>query len=269
MKIEHNIALSVDRKAKADFANLGIDLEDGFSNFKICESDERWPQVSKLAKQYEAIDTATTKFTTQELKSADNLTMSATWHHGYPEPSDDNGFIGQVYDTSDYCPSCGTGLNQKSPFKMKGEPKWGAKGILQLNWVFEDFFVKPQVWKNVFQPFGIGCKDVLNAKSNKPLETVVQLIIPDSVNSFDLENYPYETCSKCGIDKFFPITRGWFPSLKVQKGDPMFKAKNYFGSGANARKMVVVSQEMYLSIQASKLKGVYFTPLRKVKIIGN
>jgi hypothetical protein len=145
---------------------------------------------------------------------------------------------------------------------MKGEPKWGAKGITQLNWVFDEFFVKPEVWETVFRPFGVECKEVLHARSDKILETVVQLVIPDSTVSFELTNYPLETCPKCKADKYIPITRGYFPPLSNPNDAEIFRPQAYFGSGGGSFRAVVISQELYLSILSNKLKGVSFTPLQ-------
>ncbi|MEJ2042136.1 MAG: hypothetical protein P8X89_02555 [Reinekea sp.] len=48
MKITHNIAFSVDERLKRKFAEFGIDLDIGFDNFKICESDSRWSDIKEL-----------------------------------------------------------------------------------------------------------------------------------------------------------------------------------------------------------------------------
>ena len=48
MKIIHNIALSVSASAKKDFDAIGIVLHEGFSNFKIDESDENWMKAHEL-----------------------------------------------------------------------------------------------------------------------------------------------------------------------------------------------------------------------------
>jgi len=67
------------------------------------------------------------------------------------------------------------GLVQKAPFRMRGEPKWGTKHILQMNWVFDEFFVRIEVWDKVFRKFGIEKLPVVQHKTDKPLESVVQL----------------------------------------------------------------------------------------------
>jgi hypothetical protein len=38
---------------------------------------------------------------------------------------------------------------------MKREPKWGHRGILQLNWVFDEFFVQVGEPASVFQAVGV------------------------------------------------------------------------------------------------------------------
>ena len=44
------------------------------------------------------------------------------------------------------------GAKQVSPFRMKESPNWGRRSILQMNWLFDEYFVKPEVWNAVFQP---------------------------------------------------------------------------------------------------------------------
>lgn len=263
MKITHNFALSVSKKIQREFQSIGISLEEEFSSFKIDESDEKWSAASRLVQKYDAVDTVMTKFSAKELKSTNKLRMVADWHHGYPEPSDDFGYLESTYDIANYCKSCGTGLVQKAPFRFAKEPKWGTKNILQLNWVFDEFFIRSEIWEKVFKPLGIQCGDVLHDRSSKKIENVVQLIIPEANVSLKLESSPSESCRVCGRVKYLPITRGFFPSLDGGTESTIFKTTNYFGSGAEAHKAVVISKAFYLLLLEYKLKGVSFAPLLK------
>ena len=51
---------------------------------------------------------------------------------------------------------------------MKAEPKWGRRGVLQLNWVFDEYFATPEVWASFFEPHGIECRPVMNTRGAAP-----------------------------------------------------------------------------------------------------
>lgn len=262
MKILHNIALSVSEESQKKFKELGIELELGFSSFKIEENSDAWSQVKELVNKYDAVDTASTKFTKQELDSSGLLALNSTWHCGYPEPSQDFGYLSETYDLSNYCQECGVGKLQMNSFRFRGEPKWGAKSFLQTNWVFDEYFVLPSVWEKVFKPLNIDCREVLHYKTGKPLSTVVQLAIASSDLSLSDQNLPHETCSSCTRKKYLPITRGFFPRIEGCLGNPLMRMKESFGSGSLSYNPVIVSNNLFETITHLRLKGIAFTPVQ-------
>lgn len=216
-----------------------------------------------MIKKYDITYLTKTKFTLKEKKLAKNLEMIPTWYHGYPEPSDDFSYRETTYDIKMYCKECGSGKVQNAPYRLKKEPRWGRRGIMQLNWIFDEFFVRPEVWAHIFKPFDIKCREVLHIKTGKKLETVVQLIIPQEDVELNLDEYLSETCTKCNVKRYLPINRGFMPSLKTPVNRPIFKSKEYFGSGHSSTKAVIVSNELFKSINEKKLKGVDFKPLKQ------
>jgi hypothetical protein len=265
MKIIHRISLlAISEDLKQKYASLGIDVNTQV--FEMDESDARWPVVSQILQEHKTIHPVYTKFTQQECTEADLLVLWPTWHCGYPMPDNDFGYRNLTYDPHDRCTKCGRGAIQKTPFRMKGEPRWGKNHILQLNWIFDEYFVKPEVWEQVFRPFGIDIVPVVRNKTGQGLETVVQLKI-DCIVESDLRSsgLPYEKCEKCHQVKYLPHTRGMFPPFTYMgKGPkPIFKTKEYFGSGGIANREVIVSQQLYAAIAAAKLKGVSFMPVAK------
>jgi hypothetical protein len=123
-----------------------------------------WPQVGAWIVANDALDIVRTEFSNAEIESAEWLRMRGEWHHGYPLPREELGYLIATYDLSEYCMECGVGAKQVAPFRMRGEPKWGRRGILQLNWVFGEYFVKPSVWRDVFEPHHIPYRSVIDAK---------------------------------------------------------------------------------------------------------
>ncbi len=137
--------------------------------------------------------------------------------------------------------------------------------MLQLNWVYDEYFALPAVWREVFLPFGIGCLPVLNHRTGDELQTVVQLeiteIAPSPLSIGD--EYPSEVCGSCGRRKYVPITRGFFPSFAKGPSFPICRTQEYFGSGASGWRAIVSDRAVCRAVRAHKLSGVTFVPLRR------
>ncbi len=207
-----------------------------------------------------AVDIVSTHFSKEELAAARWLALEPSWHHGYPQPDEGRfGYREVTCEVADFCEQCGIGLRQKAPFRMKSEPKWGRNGILQLHWVFDEFFVRPEVWSTVFHPNGVGCRPVLDAKGAE-LKTVVQLVIQEEVDVV-VEDLATEHCAHCGRVKSLPVTRGAFPPLANEPSARMAKTREYFGSGASAHRGVLVSQEVARALAAKKVRGASVRPV--------
>jgi rRNA maturation protein Nop10 len=264
MRIVHRISINSSRTYSDELAALGVFVEsDGLlMTFEIDETDERWPELKDWVSLRRAVDHISTKFSRRELDEADWLELVPDWHHRYPQPREDEfGYREATYDLSEHCEECGVGLRQNAPFQMKAEPNWGRRGILQLNWVFDEFFVTPKVWHAVFEPCGVGCRPVTNRRGDE-LKTVVQLVAEEEVE-IATAGLRSETCGKCGRVKFLPITRGPFPALKgVPKGE-LAKTVEWFGSGGSAHKSVLVSQRVRQALLEPKVRGASVEPVAK------
>jgi len=140
---------------------------------------------------------------------------------------------------------------------MTGEPRWGRRGIMQLNWVFDEYFVRPDVWTAVFEPLGIACRPVTNRRGIE-LQTVVQLVVEEEV-PLQPAGLPAETCGTCGRVKYLPVTRGPLPPLRTDPAAPMAKTREYFGSGARAFHKVLVSRPVARSLRDRGVRGASFT----------
>lgn len=267
MKIVHTITVH-ERKAEAFWA-VGIELPRSASHlitavtFQITEDDPRWQKVAQLVKEVGALDIGSTTFSAAELSNAKYLAMLPSWHHGYPQPEndeDDFAYLKATYDLRKYCNVCGVGAKQIAPFRMKKAPRWGRKSILQLNWVFDEYFVKPDVWDLLFRPLGIKCRSVVLDKTGAVMDSAVQLEISEMV---DLEMghhpYPYEDCLTCHRRKFDPQVIGFFPPPQTTNSN-LFKSTQYFGSGARAYRQVLGSSALYRSIDVARLAGLEFQP---------
>jgi hypothetical protein len=281
VKIHHSIFVLRDISEQV-FSGCGIQFkQDGrFEECDITEDDPRWPRVAEAFSRYQEIsdafrgfaipgsnagDRVWTEFSDEERKRAPFLEMGA-WYHGYPQPQDYKPdarskidklpYLRQTYDFSEACGKCWTGRKQTAPFRMKKSPAWGRRSILQLDWVTDEFFVKPDVYESIFRPLGIGFRPVLLHKNGAELDTVVQLVI-DAIAEVQVRGIPLErVCAGCGEKDYHRSTRGFSPSPQHTK-PPVFKSRQVF-NGYNRR--VYVSNGLYRKIVDAKLKGADFAP---------
>lgn len=262
MKIVHRISIFVTQEIREDLSAIGISASYGFTTFEVDESHDSWPLVEAWIVRHQAVDIVQTIFSKKEIDSANWLELVPSWHHGFPQPNEDkSGYLQVTFDLAEYCKCCGIGARQKASFQMKSEPKWGKNSILQLNWVFDVFFVPPEIWKVVFEPFGVPCRPVLDNKGAE-LKTVVQLA-PETEVDVDTEGLAKEACSCCGQTKFSPTTRGPFPSLVSKPMAHMAKTRQNFGSGASAHRRVLISNDIASMLIKHKVRGVVFRPVEE------
>lgn len=144
MRIIKHIGCNFDAESQAELDRIGISVSLGIDAFELDESDRRWDLIQPWLSRRHPVVTTRTLFTQAELGNATYLNMVASWHHGFPMPDLDDGYLECTYDTTNMCIECGIGASQRAPFRMSGEPKWGRNDILQLNWVFDAFFVTPR-----------------------------------------------------------------------------------------------------------------------------
>ena len=270
MKIVHRLSFRASRARQAELRLLGVDVAVAMASaapsgesLVSCEVDEghpAWSSIQARLSEWGAVDIVRTEFSKEELRSADWLNLVPDWHHGYPQPrAEVSGYLAATYDLTDWCDRCGIGKKQVAPFQMKAEPKWGKRGILQLNWVFDEFFVTPDVWNKVFEPHGLNRRPVQNV-AGRELATVVQLVVERSVEVVT-DGLKWEQCGKCNRRKYLPVVRGPFPSLDGHANGEMLRTSVYFGSGASANTCVVVSKALAASIWAYGLRGASMVPV--------
>ena len=142
---------------------------------------------------------------------------------------------------------------------MKAEPKWGRNSILQLNWVFDEYFVTPALWAEVFRPRAIGYRPVTTRKGTE-LATVVQLVVSEEVDVIT-QGLAREPCANCGRTKYRPVVRGESAPLATEPVGHMARTKQFFGSGASAHRGVIVSQELAAALRELNVRGASVRPV--------
>ena len=246
----------------AELALLGVEVATtGLVTFQVDEMHPSWPELRVWIARRRAADVVTTAFSGEELAAARSLELVPDWQHGYPQPDESIGYLTATYDLTEYCATCGVGLRQAAPFQMKGEPAWGRRDVLQLNWVFDEFFVTPRIWLAVFESFGVERRIVMTPRGDE-LETVVQLVIDDEVD-IATEGLEPHACSSCGRTKYNPVARGPFPRILSEPGGALAKTRQWFGSGSAAHHRVVVAQEVRRALDAKNVRGVSYRPVER------
>lgn len=266
MEIVHHfgIRLSCDAE-RQEFADIGIDLQIGdrvpsgsiITSFEIGEHDPRWKNAQRVAAKFQITQFARTQFVQSEFDAATSLCMFASSHRGYPEPSEKREFLAATFDLSDHCTKCGIGRRQIGPFQLRSAPVL-KRSIMQLNWIFDEYFVSHEVWNAVFEPLGIGCWPVVLDRRGEEIGSVVQLRISNHAD-LNLDESNAAACPTCGRTKTRMNLRGFCPE-PVNVPAPIFKSTQFFGSDGAAFNRVLVSSPLYKEIKKARLRGAEFYP---------
>jgi hypothetical protein len=263
MQIVHRVSFSSSTEIRGELLRLGhVVPSEGFVAIDVDEADANWSEIAAWITRRGAVDIASTRFTAEEIRSASWHELVPSWHQGYPQPEEDFGFLKITYNLASYCDACGTGAKQMAPFRMRKEPKWGRNGILQLNWIFDEFFVTPEVWKRVFDPLGVAAREVVDAKG-RTLEGAVQLSVATEVE-LDRQSLYATSCPSCRRTKYLPHTRGRFPGLKAVPSNHIARTIEEFGSGPSAARRVVVSAALASALTSQGVRGAELRPVDNV-----
>ncbi len=275
MKIVHRFAynfgknnISLCNKLVNDLCNYGIECDIELSPLVVFDMEEGccyWDEVIQRVKDIGfCVNFIKTTFSKKEMSSKDFFALDSSWHHGYPMPDDDFGYKNITYDPESCCKTCYIGKIQQAPFRMRIEPQWGTRHAMQLNWVFDELFIRREVWQTHFRPLGIDCIPVIHHKKRMELESVVQLKIDEiSPVPLKLDGFNLEICPDCGRQRYEceNLSRGFFPEFNRNMDCDIVKTKEWFGSGHSSSRRIIVSKKIYQIIQENKLKGFRFTPM--------
>lgn len=264
MKIIHRVGINPDDYQRRTLRELGIELPTSDNPYtsavtlELEEQSEEYKKLKPYIESWQLFDAVGTIFSTEDLESAKLLGFRDCWANGYPMPDNNGGYKEITYDRADYCKECGIGLVQKAPFRLKKEPNWGKKKMFMLNWVYDEIFVKKDLYEEVFKKYGMETMPVLLYKKETIIADTVQLLIPATDISLKLESYSYEVCNVCNRKRYNLINKGKFPFFEQEITDRhFFKSKEYFGTGANARKYIFLSSEIRTELLEQKVKANY------------
>lgn len=262
MKIKYKATFWVDNDSKAmikELKELGMVFKkDEYKVIEFNDDDTDSELLKKIFKQYNIDLERRSIFSDKDKLDSQYLRLQATWHFGYPQPEDN--YLVYSYDLSNYCNECGIGKKQIKSLRFSKEPKWGQRHFLQLNWIFDEYFVPPLVYSNIFKSLNVNSKEVINHKKNIPFENVCQLEIPTVESNLIIDNCDFEICKKCSRKKYKPILVGSYPALKNHTNLNIFKTREFFGSGARAFNLVYINNHFYKELVSKNVNGLNFIP---------
>lgn len=214
--------------------------------------------------------------------------LYSTGHFGYPQPEDT--WESAVYDTAGYCPRCGIGGVQRRPFRFRSEPKASHSQFIQLNWVFDEFFVRPEV-RPALEMAGINGASfgpALRHRTVEPLAEVEQLIVlsllPGGLVTEGLQTvtckagneesslseapqhtlrYPPGT-PYCGRVKYHHPPTLRFRAAAFAQAPDLVKSAEWFGSGGEAFRAVLASARVVALAKQRRWRGLKWKPVELI-----
>lgn len=257
MKILHRISFNNDEKAARMASEiLGREIGPGLQTVVVDENMRGAQEFIKYTVECDLLDIVTTEFTKSEIANSNHVVIRSKWIKGYPQPFDDSGYYLQTYgrEASERCPEIG---RQIGPFRIESVPKWGKRSVFQMHTIHDEFFVHAETYEKVFEPFGVGAREVLIHTSGAVANSVVQLEIPIFETHFLTEFMVVNECPERGYKRFLsPQIRGYWPRLSVLPDVPFFKTHEVFGEGWEHYSIVVVRQDLYRAIAEFKLTEI-------------
>jgi len=245
--------------------------------FFLYEDNPRFQELTEAVKKFKIEPQIGTTYDKVDLSNA-KWFIASTGQYQYPQPEDK--YLEITFDLENYCRLCGIGRVQNAPFRLKTEPKQHNNQFWGLHWEYFAVFVRQET-KNILEKEKIKgirfSKPVLN-KKNIEIEGFYQLHIDTILDKgFDSYNTKTITCKTnneencntdinlkcCGRIKFHhPMIGGYLFDKSIFNSDfDIVQSNEYFGSGASANRIQIVSKRFKELVEKNKLKGLSFTPI--------
>jgi len=208
----------------------------------------------------------------------DRFAVIPRGHHGYPQPED--GYRSLVWRP--ICPNCGWHGEQVSPFEVRRGFGAAHSAFIQLNWVFDAWFVKAEVADALMTSglTGFRPETVLDSKSRMPVESHRQLHIDVAMPCMDVSRLQAVTCRPNNEESTLPMPAG---SRKPDQGDwcgrvkhhppttvglyrdlrnepDLLFADEWVGSGFNAFRVILASRRFVDFVRKQGWRGLAFRP---------
>lgn len=262
--------------------SYGEGVQSYFLEFFIYEDNPRFQELKKAIQAFDIIAQVGTIYDKADEAQA-NWFIVSTGQYQYPQPED--GYKEATFDLSHYCNICGIGKVQNAPYRLKSEPKQQNSQFWGLHWEYEPIFVRQEA-KNILeqeQIQGVRFSQPVLHRKNIPVQGIYQLHMDMTLNpGFNPYNTNRITCKInneencnlnsdtkcCGRIKFHHPRRGGylFEAATFSANKDIALSHEYFGSGASANRLVIVSKRFKEIMDKYKLKGLEFVPIVHSKL---
>ena len=293
MKIIHRLSFNKNEEIESYLNGIGIKLEITESKLArlvqcyIDDSDGRWFEIQNKIKNKDISHIEGLEYSKEDFDNSSWFQINVS-ESVYPQPEGNLGYREATYNLEKYCPSCGIGLIQNKPFRLKADIKTKNYKLLGLHWAFDAIFIRPEA-KEMFEKnsiSGVTYSHPLLDKSEKPISNLYQLeiktILPkgyipteDEQVTCKLNNEEYERTLKntglvpkqgntfCYRIKFlYPRTHMMTFDKKIFNNVPDFvKTNEWFGSGFSSVQVNLVSEKVYNLVTSMKWRGIVFKPI--------
>jgi hypothetical protein len=120
--------------------------------------------------------------------------MQANAVHGYPQPAKDFKFAQLYYQNA--CRRCGIYERQVAPFRFGRSDRRALSGFMQLHWVCDAFFVRPDVAAEIVKAgiTGLSFGSAVDHRTGVELSDRVQLQVATIVSCAEISHLPTVTC---------------------------------------------------------------------------
>lgn len=263
MRILHNIGERWEKNQVELLACLGIRVEENVFSYLRVGSDQ-FELIEDIVMPNHPVYVVGANFDKGDLDQANWLALTGLAPFGYPQPDGTFEFLDVVYNTIDHCKKCGINRGpQKNPFRIKSDKT--KRPAFQLEWIYDEIFVKRELYNDIFSPMGISYWPVLIHGSGKESVNFVQLDLRECDWDFDMSGMQFEVCAECGQKKYRVMPMDFLPSLNGQAPNHIFRGREYYGSGGQADRRIFLSQELrqkFLSLKITRWHQFY--PLKSV-----
>jgi len=265
MNVMHRIIFRSNNKRTYEFfSNLDLKIKTnaGLSIIIIGENHIEWDKIRNFIndKTLEITDfQLETHFTKTEMEHADFFAIHPSWHFEYPQPKENFVYEAITYNPENVCKNCGIKLKPINSFEIKKNPKWGKRNIVQLNWIFDEYFVSCNLKNQLEKNSDIKFKSVNNYKTKIILDDIFQINIYEYIDLNMPAGTDFEQCKICKQIKYLPHTRGFFPSPKSSNFTITHSVQS-FGSACNSYHAVLINKDIYNLFNRIGVNGISYTP---------
>ena len=195
------------------------------------------------------------EYSKEEILASEYCVIRNYHYCGYPEHLNDI-----TCEWQDNCTSCHYNAVQIDDYRVSKVAKHKLWGFFA--WVFEVLFASVDLYQEVFEPLGIGCRP-LRTKGGKIIDGVVQLVIPVIDEDMVFLNHNYRECPDCGKRKYVGAPINPFYPLHKHPLPHIYLSKERFGDGWFSDREIYISTELALKlIKMKELKYEWLIPCK-------